>query len=282
MRDSELTKCAKKSLGALVSHVAKYKRGNKWMTYGDLAKAIGFPKPYTGNLFGLQIGQVLGKMGHMFDNLTVEGEPIPLIQTLVVNSGTKLPSDGLKEFSKIYPNLSKQKKHDFVSNEYERIFRFGSRWLDLLKKLRIQMPSSLSRAKQGHSARINPFGSEGSPEHRRLIDRIKKRPRLIGLQLEAYEAVVEYPLRSGDAIDLVLQTEDQLIAVEVKSRRSGPDDISRGIFQCVKYKAVLEAEAKLYRDPHIIRTILALEPTLDHASSRMARALGVAVVDAIK
>ena len=113
MTEEEIKDWAKKALVALVSHIKNYTSGDKYITYGDLGSKIGFPEPYQGNLFGSQIGEVLGAMGHMIDDIIVDGEPVPMIQSLVVSSSKKIPSDGLKEFSPTYPNLSLEKKERF-------------------------------------------------------------------------------------------------------------------------------------------------------------------------
>lgn len=50
-----------------------------------------------------------------------------------------------------------------------------------------------------------------------------------------------------------------MIAVEVKSSISGLEDIRRGLYQCVKYKAVTEAYLSVISKPKNVRTILVLE-----------------------
>ena len=130
-------KWAKVLLAFLVEHIQNFQGGDKYLTYGELAQRVSYPKPHTGNLFGKNIGKTLGVMGHMFDDLVIDGQSIPLIQSLVVSQNKKLPSDGLKEFASTYPNLSDEKKKDFVNLEYEKIFRFGNRWEKILADLDI-------------------------------------------------------------------------------------------------------------------------------------------------
>ena len=48
-------------------------------------------------------------------------------------------------------------------------------------------------------------------------------------------------LPSGDTIDVLFRNGLDWIAVEVKSSLSNSLDITRGLFQCVKYRAVIEA-----------------------------------------
>lgn len=51
----------------------------------------------------------------------------------------------------------------------------------------------------------------------------------------------EWPLPSGDRVDAVHNTADGLWLIEAKSRRSGDLDLERGIYQCIKYRAVAKA-----------------------------------------
>ena len=52
----------------------------------------------------------------------------------------------------------------------------------------------------------------------------------------------EYSLLSGDSVDVAHLTPDALWLIEVKSRRSLRPDLLRGIYQCIKYRAVAQAQ----------------------------------------
>lgn len=281
MDGPEVAEYAKKALVVLVDRVSNYAGGRKEMTYGELGAAIGMPGPYNTNLFGKRIGEVLGRMGHLLDDKVIDGEPVPLIQALVVSSSTRLPSDGLKEFNATYPKLTTAKKRDFAANEYDRIMRFGTRWFRLLEQLDLIADASGNSTPQPSPqfGRHHRFGSEGSPEHRRLRDAILDDPSLVGLTLATWEAITEYPLRSGDSIDALIETKDVRYAIEVKSVRSGPDDIQRGLYQCVKYEAVLRAESTMDKDNREIAIILATSPKLQRNERRIASNLGLKYVD---
>ncbi len=54
----------------------------------------------------------------------------------------------------------------------------------------------------------------------------------------------EFPLLSGDRVDAAHITHDALWLVEVKSRRSLANDLERGVYQCIKYRAVAQAQPK--------------------------------------
>jgi hypothetical protein len=90
-------------------------------------------------------------------------------------------------------------------------------------------------------------------------------------------AETEKLLRSYDEIDVWFMVPGVQLAVEVKSVRSSDFDLRRGIFQCVKYQAVLEAGAKWEGANPKIRTLLVSERLLPSKYSKKAKRLGVRV-----
>ena len=85
----------------------------------------------------------------------------------------------------------------------------------------------------------------------------------------------EYPLPSGDRLDVYFETSDCRYAIEVKPSTSPDDDITRGIFQCVKYKAVMEAIRKIGYDKYAVKTLLVTASGLSERNKKLAEALNV-------
>ena len=277
MTPEEHVHFAKMVMRNLVGRVLHYESGPKWITYGELAAEIGYPLPHIYNDFGVRIGETLCEMGHMFDPITIDGERVPILQALAVGSKTKLPSNGLQEFEKTYASLSTNKKRDFAQCEYAKIFNFGSKWNQVLELLGVE-ESDAGRDTLRQGRRYNPYGSEGSPEHIALRDWVIANPAFFNLP-EGTVGLPEYPLKSGDQVDVVF-TKDEiaLLGVEVKSWRSDRDDLQRGIFQCIKYKAVLTAEATAADKIAEIDCILVAEGTLGTILSQLKAKLGVKVI----
>lgn len=279
------TKWQKDALKYLVDHVSQFQGGEKTVTYGELAKGIGFPEPHSGSYFGKRIGHALGIMGHLFDGLQVSdwSRRIPYIQALVVKSNDGLPGDGLKEFVPDYESLSIAKQKDYLRNEYIKIFTFGERWYLVLEQLGIT-PSSNLRPLNAHTGNLfNPFGSEGSPEHIQLREYVLANPELFHIQnLTSKHA--EYQLVSGDKIDAVFQEDNMITGVEVKSRRSGEDDLCRGVYQTIKYAALLAAEEKARKTGRRHRAILATETPLPTEAAALAKHFNInhMIVDTTK
>jgi hypothetical protein len=104
--------------------------------------------------------------------------------------------------------------------------------------------------------------STESDEHKRLKLFLAQNPRKIGVQWSG-RGETERILLSGDRLDISFRDDDRWIAVEVKPKQSPEADLIRGIFQCVKYKAILTAELRYdalqgrEKVPHDPRVILA-------------------------
>ena len=80
---------------------------------------------------------------------------------------------------------------------------------------------------------------------------------------------------SGDRLDVYFETSDSRYAIEVKPSTSPDDDITRGIFQCVKYKAVMEAIRKIGYDKYAVKTLLVTSSEISERNKKLAEALNV-------
>ncbi len=129
------------------------------------------------------------------------------------------------------------------------------------------------------------WGGGESEAHRTLKHYVRDNPDLVGAQA-GWDAQVEYALRSADELDVMFRSERIWIGVEVKSRVSDGNaaDYERGIYQVVKYRAVLEAQA-LADSPDArpeIRVVLLLERELPAVYRALAERLGVPVIDRVR
>ena len=89
---------------------------------------------------------------------------------------------------------------------------------------------------------------------------------------------LERRLPSGDSLDVSFESSQRWTAVEVKSAKSDKADYARGVFQCVKYEAVMEAElvSKASRKKDFeVKAILVVEGKLDPDLWSLANTLGV-------
>lgn len=120
-----------------------------------------------------------------------------------------------------------------------------------------------------------------SDAHKALKEYVLNNPQIVGADA-AWQGWPEYPLLSGDQIDVFFRGEDEWVGVEVKSSTSEGnfEDYRRGLFQVVKYKAVLNAQAKIDRpfNPPKVRVYLVLEGKLPLELRETMRMLEVSVM----
>lgn len=202
------------------------------IVYSDLAPQLGMPNPRN-------LNNVLGYIGHALQSLsTLWADNIPPIQCLVVNKQTGLPGEGIWWFitsEDDFQSFSRRRQHAVLRAELQKVYDY-SRWPAVLDTLGLLTGPDLSVVDEASKFR----GGGESKQHQKLKNYIADHPEV--LQLPATAKVdTEFRLPSGDSLDVLFRTGDDWIAVEVKSARSPLPDIVRGMFQCVKYQAVVEA-----------------------------------------
>lgn len=246
------------------------------MTYNEMIHILGY-KHFSG------IGYPLGKVKDVIDALSkMTGESIPSLNCLCSSSTTKLPSFG---YSYVYPNyhtLNDDEKRTFVQGERFKAFRY-EKWDWVLSALGLK-PSPLYTAEElDKITRNHNFGSGGEAvEHKALKEFIATHPEIVGIK-HVVKTEIEKILLSGDKLDVWFETDNgNQIAVEVKPSTSPDHDILRGIFQCVKYKAVMNAQRKLVCLNHDIDTLLVLACPMPDKLMEIAKEMEVPFVDGFK
>lgn len=270
---------AKQTLKLLVEHVRACREDViPQLTYGGVAAEIGwFDK--NGKPNALRMGQVLHHVMEMIDSVGARWqEQLPFL-TLIVVAATGghegLPGRGVESRWPDYPSLTDTEKKTRVLAEYSRLIAFGPRWDLVLEQLGLAAAGSHHRT----------WGSGGeSAAHRALKMYVQNHPLEFGAEL-SHSAHVEYALRSGDVIDVFFRGPHEWIGVEVKSRLSDQmiEDYERGIYQVIKYRAVLQAQANAdfpYRPPKV-RVLLVLESHLPGKYRDLAQRFSVEVREAV-
>ncbi|MHB1286512.1 MAG: hypothetical protein ACYCYP_08135 [Leptospirales bacterium] len=280
-------KRAQESLRKLVEYVFTHPNASiSGISYQGLAGEIKWlDKNRNPNARGM--GKVLGKMGHLLEGLKWD-RPIPKIQSLVVKKSGSLkglPGEGINEFWGEWPQLSPTEKKKRVQDEYKKIIEFGDQWNNVLEALDLEKVVR----DEANPNQTRKYGSGGeSPQHKRLKEYIKTHPEIVGAE-KKWEARIEFPLPSQDQIDVFFYYDKKCIAVEVKSAVSegNPDDYRRGLYQTIKYEAILKAMIKA-SDNNIllgiqsVRSVLVLEAKLQTQERELAQKLDVEVIENIK
>ncbi|ATX67513.1 hypothetical protein [Roseinatronobacter bogoriensis] len=125
------------------------------------------------------------------------------------------------------------------------------------------------------------FGGGEGPEHKSLKEFVRLNPQCVGLPIGSGEGESEVVTPSGDRIDVIFERMDCIVAVEVKPASAPIHDITRGLFQCVKYRAVLQAHSDFVGDSRPVVLLLVLGGTLPADLFPLRNSLGVTVVEGV-
>lgn len=240
--------------------------------YSSLAEELGMPNPRN-------LNYVLGSIGQALIRLAEDwGEEVPAIQCLVVNQANQLPGEGIGWFidKNDFKNLTTKQKRTIVDAHLQRIYTYPH-WNEVLEALDLA-PVPTGIATLVEAARRDGRGGGESEHHRKLKNAVAKHPEFIGLSPSVAKGITEYALPSGDLLDVLFRHGSHWTAVEVKSHISGENDLTRGLFQCVKYQAVLEAFLASTGRPQNVRVILYLDADFPSALIPLRNVLGVEVV----
>jgi hypothetical protein len=258
---------ARKALPLLVRQA----KAGQSIYYSSLAKEIEIANPRNLNF-------ILGSIGNAMIQLGKENKiEIPPIQCLVINKREGVPGEGVGWFlDRVeFGKLSKTQKQKILSIQLIRIFTF-SRWDWVLEQLNLK-PIKSDLSKLISKARAFKEGGE-SLSHRMFKEYIAKNPIAIGLT-EVEKIQIEYALPSSDKIDILIYQKSVKIGIEVKSKISDSADILRGLFQCVKYKYLIEAEQIINDEMPNCRTLLVLQGKLPNELNLVRNLLGIEVIE---
>lgn len=242
--------------------------------YSTLAQEVGMPNPRN-------LNYPLGCIGDALNDLAAEwDDEIPHIQSIVVNQQTDAPGPGFDGFltEQGYSwNNPRERKALFV--EYRAKVSAYPYWDEVLDALKLS-PTATPLTPAIENAGRGGGGGEG-PDHLALKNYVRENPHLVGLKIGDPVGEVEYCLPSGDSVDVVFVQKRRIHAVEVKPSGSGVLDITRGLFQCVKYRAVIAARAAYEHDDREISACLALGGSFPVELIPLRNSLGVDVYESI-
>lgn len=260
---------AKKALPVLVNHVLAQTDGVlQRMSYKELAEHIG-RYTYKGVPWARGLGRVLHIITGWIDEIqSTWNNEIPYLTSFVVEKTPDgkygLPGDGVSAKFPGYASMTRERKEAVVQVEYGKILDFGSRWKEVLRQLGIEPlePAIKEPGTPAGGKGSDGWGGGESEAHKALKKYVSEHPELFGIAPGA-TATPEYALHSRDVIDVFFETADEWVGIEVKSRVSDGDELDyrRGIYQVVKYRALLEAQAKVEQpgQPITVKVYLVLE-----------------------
>ncbi len=242
------------------------------VTYQDLAREMGMANHRNLNYVLGSVGFALVKLGRKW------GEKIPPIQTLVVNKKTRLPGSGGRWFAAgaRHQQLDPAALKLVILERHAAVFKYP-KWRDVLRHFNLPEVETAFADLHERAAK----SGRGGPESQRHIDlknEIAQKPWLAGLKFPP-GGTVERPIPSGDELDVCFESNDALAGVEVKSLTSDEADLARGLYQAVKYEAVLTKWVAFQRKRQLVSVVLVVEGTLPNRLLALRNALGVRVVE---
>lgn len=251
-------------------HWAKTRQNRR--TYGDLTHAIGKTK-FTG------IGYSLYAVQEVLDKLSKETRrEIPTLNSLCKNSKSMLPAEGFEYIEANYNKWKDKAKRIFVEGLDSKAISYKY-WDWVLEKLDLK-PYEVFTSEELNKIK-NPLtscGGEGK-EHKKLKEYISEHPEVLGYK-NVMLVETEHILPSGDRLDVYIELSDGThVAVEVKPKDAPDNDISRGIFQCIKYAAVMEAMRNLESQNYKIETLLVTTGHLSDMNRKIADELDIEYVE---
>jgi hypothetical protein len=184
---------------------------------------------------------------------------IPPLNALIVNKSTGMPGHGVTQYllhfkkpgSKVR-KLSNEDRFAIAEDVIADVHGYRN-WRKLLKHYRMQpivgnVINAVDNAERQPIALPKRTGIGGggveSQDHQNLKDYVKNNPKLLKEFGQFNKGTKEVTLQSGDRVDVFFENDLTRLVVEVKAANVGLLEITRGIFQCVKYRAVLRAEQK--------------------------------------
>lgn len=250
--------------------------------YSDLKGAIGHGTNHLGNPLG-RVQDTLSELARAYQ------KELPPLSGLVRAKDSELPSLGFEYVIEGYDNLTSEEKKAMVRSLNEQASKYDWDWV--LKALGLA-PAPILSSTQIEATRRSfsqrGAGGEGD-EHKWLKNCILDKPEVLGLKLKdlkLHDSQSEYTLLSNDRLDVLLCYKDaktgiikQCIAVEVKPSDADDKEVLRGIFQCVKYKAVLDAERVPTAQCYKSDVVLILGGKMGAENKRIAQELGIKYIE---
>lgn len=227
------------------------------MTYGQVKRRLELEEGFS-TIFATRIGLVAGEL---MNRIQAVDQDAPLINVLVVNQTDGLPSKGAGSFMatkfkndrlnvRNYKELYPAKWREHFERAAAEVYAYSPEaWADLYertfgahlsqRKIETERNKRQSGNEDDFGTGPGKYGAGGEGEHHRALRLwVTDNPKRVSRRFSRARTETEFNLDSGDRIDVIYHLPDRTIVLEVKSRISNEVDLRRGVFQCIKYRAV--------------------------------------------
>jgi hypothetical protein len=263
---------ARKALPILVRQAI----AEQTIAYQDLARELGLTNQR-------HVGRVLGKVGHALEALSDEWDKeIPHIMGLVVRKDTGIPGEGFSWFLEnrsAFLRASPRRKKAIIDRELSIIFCYKA-WSRVLDHFGLSVATRPLRAQAVPGRGAGRGGGPETEAHRRFKRFVAHHPELFDVSKAARPGIIEYCLPSGDEVDVLFQHRNHWVGIEAKAATAPLVEIERGLFQCVKYAALMAAAQAAQQRRQSYRVVLCTEGRFPPELEWLRHTLGISVVSA--
>lgn len=207
-------------------------------------------------------------LGYIRDDICVPRD-YPMINAIVVNQYTGLP--GHSFLPEGTDGLSKQEYKARFEQLRDKVFTFPN-WDSLLSELGLEsiekQPEDFHKEAYAYSDFISSHPTGEGENHLRLKNYIAENPHVIGLPTSACPSI-EFQFVSGDSCDVTFDLDsNEYAVVEIKNGDRG--ELVKGIYQAIKYRALMKAEKGLGSDVTVNAFLVAytIPPDIAQFASR--------------
>lgn len=223
--------------------------------YSELAEQLerefGHEPKARKTIYGPPVGAVGEAIERLGRRPEWRGERIPPINTIVVSKSTGYSSTGADEVAHYFFDDNGAgmpgNRQVYLDAAMTAVFHYG-KWDQVAAALgvaRLEPTHGAMEADQGDVLPLPTVQRGSAPEsleHQSLKLWVRENPEELAdfgeFKLGRNEAV----LSSGDRLDVLFDNGKHRLAVEVKTSKCSEDELMRGVYQCVKYRAILRAE----------------------------------------
>lgn len=226
-------------------------------------------------------GHVLRVIGKRLEQLALEwGEHVPPLTLLVISKDAGEASVGVDPFLEHYvnrtlhQNLTPENRAALIQRARDDVYAYPH-WDEVLAHFG-QVPVEIT-PRHAPIELPQPSAIEGgeSEAHTNLKHFVAAHPELFASIGAFGPGTEESQLKSADRVDVLFENADQALIVEVKPADADPGELTRGLFQCVKYMAVLRATYDLAARLVNVRAILVTPQRIPNDLRQAAQRLGV-------
>ncbi len=227
------------------------------LTYGEAKRRLEIEIGF-GTIFSTEVGFPAGVL---MDQMLQIRPDVPLLNCLLVQQGDSMPGKGAGLYMAKYlnnPALALPRFRDRNLDQWRvafdkvatDVYSFRD-WDQVYQETFGQLlPAPAIHQGTERDGFDNTRKGEGQ-NHKALRLWIKDNPEWIHQRYIDFKTDTEFVLDSGDRVDVVYRGPASTVVIEVKSLDSNDADLRRGVYQCIKYRAVMEA-MDVRSDAHVV------------------------------